>query len=78
MSKDKTSKESVNSALRKTDVINSKKSKHIDYIKTDNWFAWRPVKTSSKGWVWLKTVKRTIDERPLVYLGLTPEYSYCL
>ncbi len=48
----------------------------FDYIKTDNWFAWRPIKTINAGWVWLKVVKRTIDERPVVYLGLLPEYSY--
>jgi len=46
-----------------------------DYIIKDKWFAWKPVKTNT-GWVWLKTVNRTIDERPEVYLGLLPEYSY--
>lgn len=51
---------------------------HQNYIKTDNWFAWRPVKTTNAGWVWRKIVNRTIDERPVVYLGLLPEYSYYL
>jgi|688.fasta_scaffold136092_2 hypothetical protein len=49
---------------------------HQDYIKTEKWFAWHPVKTDNKGWVWLNFVNRTIDERPLVYLGLHAEYSY--
>jgi hypothetical protein len=25
--------------------------KEIDYIKTDKWFAWRPVKTTNAGWI---------------------------
>ena len=49
-----------------------------DYITTGKWFAWKPVKTTNAGWVWLKTVNRTIDECPVVYLGLAPEYSYSL
>jgi len=51
---------------------------HTDYIRKDNWFAWRPVKTINKGWVWLKFVNRIIDERPLIYCGLLSEYSYFL
>jgi hypothetical protein len=47
-----------------------------NHVKTEKWFAWHPVKTDNKGWVWLNFVNRTIDERPLVYLGLHPEYSY--
>lgn len=50
--------------------------KHTDYITTARWFAWKPVKTSNKGWVWLKTVIRTVDDRPLVYQGLLEEYYY--
>jgi hypothetical protein len=52
--------------------------KHTDYITTSNWFAWRPVKTNNSGWVWLKTVNRTIDKRPHIYQGLLETYSYCL
>lgn len=52
--------------------------KHTDYITEDYWFAWRPVKTQNAGWVWLKRVRRIIDERPEVYLGLLTEYSYFL
>lgn len=51
---------------------------HTDYIKTDKWFAWRPVKTDNAGWVWWRVVDRTIDERPVVYLGLLPYYSYSI
>lgn len=52
--------------------------KNKDYITTDKWFAWKPVKTADAGWVWWKVVNRIIDERPEVYLGLLPEYSYLL
>ena len=48
------------------------------YIKQDKWFAWRPVKTTEGKWVWMKTVNRTIDERPEFYLGLLPQYYYSL
>jgi hypothetical protein len=40
------------------------------------WFAWHPVKTINKEWIWLKFVKRTIDERPVKYHGLLPEITY--
>lgn len=50
--------------------------KHTDYIRYDVWFAWRPVRTTNQGWVWFRYVNRTIDERPEVYQGLLPEYSY--
>lgn len=43
---------------------------HLDHIKSDNWYAWYPVKTENEGWVWLCWTQRTIDSRPLVYLGL--------
>lgn len=49
---------------------------HEDYVKTDKWFAWRPIYTTNAGWVWLTLVNRTIDERPEVYLGLLPDYTY--
>lgn len=52
--------------------------KNEDYIKTYKWFAWKPVKTTNTGWVWFKYVDKTIDERAEVYLGLLPEYYYCL
>jgi len=51
---------------------------HTDYVKTSDWFAWKPVKTEDSGWVWLKTVSRTVDDRPLVYMGLLTQYSYKL
>lgn len=50
--------------------------KHTDYITTDKWFAWHPVKTENSGWIWLKIVARTIDERGEVYLGLLLVYYY--
>jgi hypothetical protein len=49
-----------------------------DYVNTSDWFAWKPVKTECGKWVWLKTIKRTVDERDEVYLGLLPKYFYCL
>lgn len=49
---------------------------HEDYVTTSNWFAILPVKTENDGWVWLKCVKKTTDERPEVYCGLLPETSY--
>jgi len=49
-----------------------------DFIKKDKWFAWRPVKTTNAGWIWFKIVNRTIDERPVEYLGLLPEFEYIL
>lgn len=49
--------------------------KHTDYVKTDIWYAWYPVRTN-EGWVWLQHVKRTIDERPLVYQGLLEITTY--
>lgn len=48
-----------------------------DYIHVSIWFAWFPVKTDN-GWVWLRYVKRTVDECPEVYLGLLPERSYAM
>lgn len=57
---------------------NKRKLTHEDYVTTDKWFAWWPVKTTNAGWVWWKVVNRTVDERPEVYLGLLPEYSYTL
>lgn len=50
--------------------------KHTDYIKYDVWLAWRPVRTTNEGWVWFRYVTRCIDERPEVYQGLLPEYTY--
>jgi len=40
------------------------------------WFAWYPVMTEEGEWQWLRNVGRIIDQRPLVYLGLLPEYRY--
>ena len=56
--------------------INNIIMKNEDYIFTYNWFAWFPVKTNNAGWVWLKTIKKTLDSRDEVYLGLLPVYSY--
>jgi len=50
--------------------------KHTDYVKKTKWFAWRPVITDCGKFVWLKTIFRTVDDRPLVYLGLSTEYTY--
>lgn len=50
--------------------------KHTDYVNTTKWFAWYPVKTQDSGWVWWKTINRTIDERDEVYLGLLPQTFY--
>lgn len=50
--------------------------KHTDYVYTEEWFAWRPVRLDTGKWVWLKMVERTVDERPLVYQGLLETYSY--
>lgn len=50
--------------------------KHTDYVSTNLWFAFLPVRTEDKKWVWLRWVKRTVDDRPLVYLGLLTEYTY--
>lgn len=44
-------------------------------IKTKIVFAFMPVKTDN-GWQWLKYVEKTIDEKPVYYLGLLPEISY--
>ncbi len=44
-------------------------------VKESMFFAWYPVRTD-KGWKWLKTVNRIIDERPEYYLGLLPEITY--
>ena len=49
---------------------------HEDYIYTDKWFAWHPVRTTNKGWVWWCWTKRTIDDRPLVYQGLFEIKTY--
>lgn len=49
---------------------------HTDYITTKKQFAWHPVKTENAGWVWWKTVEKTRDERPEVYLGLLPITTY--
>lgn len=48
----------------------------MKYVKQEKWFAWYPVKTEFDGWVWLKTVWRTVDEAPEHYLGLLPEVTY--
>lgn len=40
------------------------------------WFAWRPIKTIDKKLIWLKFVRKTIDERPVIYQGLLPEITY--
>ena len=50
--------------------------KHTDYIYEDTWFAWHPVRLTTKKWIWLKKVNRITDERPLVYMGLTPTIKY--
>lgn len=49
---------------------------HHDHIKRDKWFAWRPVKTTDVGWVWMKMVNREVDARPLVYMGMHEEFRY--
>ena len=49
---------------------------HEDYVTTDVWFAWKPVRTENNGWVWFKYVNRIIDERPEVYQGLLPIKTY--
>jgi hypothetical protein len=49
--------------------------KHTDYLDTDIWFAWFPVKTDS-GWKWLEMVERTIDWRPVIYQGLLEIKTY--
>jgi len=46
------------------------------YIYFSIWFAWRPVRTSNKGWTWLKYVERVSDERDEIYLGLLPRIYY--
>ena len=54
-----------------------KEKRNIErYIHKDIWYAWFPVKTISGEWIWLKYVKRTIDERPLIFNGLLEEYTY--
>jgi hypothetical protein len=49
---------------------------HEKYVYLDVWFAWRPVRTTNLGWVWLRYVERKTDDRPEVYLGLMPSVSY--
>lgn len=49
---------------------------HLDYIYKHRWFSWRPVRLDNGKWVWFKWVERTVDDRPLVYLGLLTEYLY--
>jgi len=46
------------------------------FIYFYTWFAWRPVKTINKGWVWLKFVERKDDFNNEVYLGLLPSTEY--
>lgn len=46
------------------------------FIHFSTWFAWRPVKTTNKGWVWLRFVERKDDYRDEVYLGLLPTTEY--
>jgi len=46
------------------------------YITTSRWFAILPVKTKNCGWVWLRMVDKTVDVRPVQYLGLLPEITY--
>ena len=48
------------------------------HITSGKWFAWYPVKTKYWGWVWLKYVWRTVDDRPEFYQGLLPEITYQL
>ena len=50
--------------------------KHTDYVHTDIWYAWHPVKTTSKKWVWLQDVERVYDKRDEVYIGLLPRTYY--
>jgi len=50
-----------------------------DYIFVDErWYAWHPVLTEEGKWVWFDYVKRTTDERELVYQGLTVTVTYNL
>ena len=49
---------------------------HTDYVFTDKWFAWHPIRTSTGKWVWWNYVTRTIDERPIQYLGLLAITTY--
>lgn len=51
------------------------KKSYKDYINTDRWFAWFPVKTD-EGWVWWNYVERTIDDCPVQYLGLETITTY--
>lgn len=36
------------------------------------WFAWRPVKTLSNEWIWLKKIVREYREDGYVYSKITP------
>jgi len=47
-----------------------------EHIHVDIVYALLPVKTNCGKWVWFKRVERTIDESPLIYLGLLPKVTY--
>lgn len=50
--------------------------KHTEYVYTEKWYAWRPVKLECGRWAWFEWVEKTTDDRPLVYQGLLETYSY--
>lgn len=47
-------------------------------VAWDRWFAWRPVKTDSGRWVWLKTVQRTEWDCRAGDSYFWKEYAYAL
>ena len=49
---------------------------HTDYINTCKWFAWYPVRISNGKRIWWNYVTRTVDDRPVQYIGLLPVTTY--
>lgn len=47
----------------------------IQDVQQGFWFAWYPVKTENKGWVWLDTVLKTMDFTFVQYES-TPRIRY--
>ena len=66
----------LNFTFESTEVKTTKLENSEKHIHTYNSFAWLPTHTINAGWVWLRPIMKTVDERPEVYLGLLPQTTY--
>jgi hypothetical protein len=49
---------------------------YINNVEMDMVFLFMPRKTRDNGWMWFQYVYRIEDDNPLIYMGMTEEYTY--